>query len=716
MKTINFILGVHNHQPVGNFDFVFEEAYQKAYLPFLKTLEEHPKIRMMYHTSGPLLDWLEEHHPDYFPRLKALVKRNQIEIMTGGYQEPILAVLPDRDKAGQINAMTNFISRKLGAKPRGLWLAERVWEPHLPKPLAECGVEFVTVDDYHFQASGLSSEELRGYYLTDEQGFSIAVFPINMRLRYLIPFEQPEKTIEYLRQNADESGENLLVMCDDGEKFGLWPGTHEWVHEKGWLKRFFQQLEAAMDEGWLKMTTCSEYLDAHPARGRVYLPCASYFEMSQWSLPAKSGAIFGEVVRQFEAEGRMETLKPFLKGGFWRNFISKYDESNFMYRKALWISERIAKIETALKKEAKKNRQLLENARKCLYRAQCNCAYWHGVFGGLYLPHLRHAVYANLIEAEDYCNRIVSDGNENFLEIELGDFDADGSREIVMRSNRISILVSPRRGGAICEFDYLPAKYNLLATLRRQPESYHGQVAVAGNEIKEGASIHDQMASKEEGLDRYLIYDRHLRGALIDHFLSSGESPDTLLNGKYYELGDFVEKPYKAEIKILKSGKAIQLKRTGSVVDNQVELAKTVQLLEEADGLQIAYRIKNQSDIPLTALFAPEFNFAFLAGNSPDRYYRDDAGMDKQPLNSAGRSLNAKIFSLMNEAENFAVHFTFDHPTEVWRYPVETVSQSEGGFERVYQSSCVLPVYRLSLNPSSIAKFKFKLQIEPSAR
>ncbi|HDH57818.1 MAG TPA: DUF1926 domain-containing protein, partial [Bacteroidetes bacterium] len=45
----------------------------------------------------------------------------------------------------------------------------------------------------------------------------------------------------------------------------------------------------------------------------------------------------------------------------------------------------------------------------------------------------------------------------------------------------------------------------------------------------------------------------------------------------------------------------------------------------------------------------------------------------------------------------------------------ETVSQSEGGFERVYQSSCVLPVYRLSVNPSSIAKFKFKLQIKPSA-
>lgn len=711
MKSINFILGVHNHQPVGNFDFVFEEAYQKAYLPFLIALEDHPAIRLMYHTTGPLLDWLEIHHPDYFPRLKALADRNQIEIMTGGYQEPILAVLPDRDKTGQINAMTDFISNRIGTKPKGLWLAERVWEPHLPKSLAECGVEFVTLDDYHFQAAGLNPDELLGYYVTDEQGHSVAVYPISMRLRYLIPFSAPEETIAYLLANADERGDNLLVMCDDGEKFGLWPGTYEWVHEKGWLHRFFEQLENGMEAGWLKMTTCSEYSASHPPQSRVYLPCASYFEMSQWSLPARSGAVFDAFVHQFKAERRMDELRPYLKGGFWRNFISKYDESNLMYRKALWVSNLIAKIETGLREAKKRDKGKLLDARKALYRAQCNCAYWHGVFGGLYLPHLRHAVYANLIEAEDLCNQIVS-GRRDFFEMELGDFDADGSSEILMRNRNLGIVVSPRRGGAIFELDYLPARYNLLNTLRRQPESYHEQVARVGNEIKEGASIHDQMRAKEEGLEKLLIYDSHHRAALVDHFFSAEETPESLRDGRYYELGNFVEQPFRTEIRILKKGRVIQLQRIGQVVDNRVELVKSIRLLDPQIGLKFDYHIRNLSDFPLAILFAPELNFAMLSGDSSERYYADDQAKSQQPLNSTGRSTGLKRFSLINEADKFTVRLEFEKQTEVWRYPVETVSQSEAGFEKVYQSSCVLPIFRLSINPLASRKISFSILIE----
>lgn len=29
------VFGIHCHQPIGNFDYVFEEAYEKAYRPFI---------------------------------------------------------------------------------------------------------------------------------------------------------------------------------------------------------------------------------------------------------------------------------------------------------------------------------------------------------------------------------------------------------------------------------------------------------------------------------------------------------------------------------------------------------------------------------------------------------------------------------------------------------------------------------------------------------
>jgi alpha-amylase len=711
MTSINFILGVHNHQPVGNFDWVFEEAYQKAYLPFLETLEKHPQIRLMYHTTGPLLDWLEGEHPDFIGRIQELAVKGQIEIMTGGYYEPILAVLPDRDKTGQIAMMTDYIQDRFKSDARGLWLAERVWEPHLAKPLAENGVDHITLDDYHFLSAGLQQEDLLGYFRTDEQGYPLAVFPINMRLRYLIPFSEPGEAVDYLRSRSDETGDNLLVMCDDGEKFGLWPGTHEWVHKKGWLNRFFTQLEVAMNEGWLSMTTCSEYRSSHPPAAKVYLPCASYFEMSEWSLPAATGARFGEHVHRFEAEGTLEELRPFFKGGFWRNFIAKYPESNRMYRKALWVSEKVANIEKTLTAKQAKRRKQLDEARQCLYRAQCNCAYWHGVFGGLYLPHLRHAVYQNLLEAEDLCNRIESEGKD-FVDIDGADFDADGLPDINLRNGRIGLMIAPGRGGSIWEFDFIPARYNLLNTLHRQPEGYHKQVAQAGDTIKEGASIHDQVRTKEKGLEDLLVYDEHTRDALIDHFLSEDESPDTLRTGRYHELGGFVNQPYEAEIRATGEEQSITLIRTGSVVDNQVKVVKKVQLLLDQNGIRIAYSIQNTSDFPLNILFAPEFNFAMLSGEAADRYYQDDAGVDHEKLNTTGIQQAVRRFTLVNEADRFSVHLKFVEGTEVWRYPVETVSQSEKGFERVYQSSCVLPVFRLAIPAGGKFGTNFDLTIE----
>ena len=187
-KPVYLIIGVHNHQPVGNFGFIFEEAYQKAYLPFMNILEKHPSIKMTFHYSGVLLEWILVNHPEFFEKLRKLVKSGQVEFMTGGFYEPIFPMIPDRDKKGQIKLMTEFIRSNLGYDPKGLWLPERVWEPSLPKPLAESGVEYTVTDDYHFMKIGKKADELNGYYLTEEQGFPVKVFPISEKLRYLIPF------------------------------------------------------------------------------------------------------------------------------------------------------------------------------------------------------------------------------------------------------------------------------------------------------------------------------------------------------------------------------------------------------------------------------------------------------------------------------------------------------------------------------------------------
>src|SRR6185436_16197707 len=146
--------------------------------------------------------------------------KGQIELFTGGMYEPILSALPDRDKLGQIRMLTNYLKDKFKVDPKGLWLAERVWEPQLTKPLAEAGVEYVVVDDAHFKSAGLREDQTFGYYTMEEQGSTVSVFPISEKMRYLVPFRDPQESVDYLRSAATEEGDRCVVLMDDGEKFG----------------------------------------------------------------------------------------------------------------------------------------------------------------------------------------------------------------------------------------------------------------------------------------------------------------------------------------------------------------------------------------------------------------------------------------------------------------------------------------------------------------
>ena len=188
-----FVFCIHNHQPVGNFEDVLENSYANAYEPFLRKLHSRPSVKLSLHISGFLLDWLCERKPGYMEMLKDMAARGQVELMGGGYYEPVLAVIPREDRLGQLNMMKERIQDLFGQTPKGIWLTERVWDPSLPESLAEAGVEYVVVDDYHFIKSGLKKEDLSGYYVTEELGKVVKVFPGSERLRYLIPFEPADK-------------------------------------------------------------------------------------------------------------------------------------------------------------------------------------------------------------------------------------------------------------------------------------------------------------------------------------------------------------------------------------------------------------------------------------------------------------------------------------------------------------------------------------------
>ncbi|MBI5681556.1 MAG: DUF1925 domain-containing protein [Deltaproteobacteria bacterium] len=345
-KTLtNFIFCIHNHQPVGNFGFVIEDAYKNSYLPFLKILSNYPSIKLSLHISGYLLDYLMENHKEYIELLGTMIERGQVEMLGGGYYEPVLIAIPEGDRIGQIKLMSDKLHESFGVRPRGIWLTERVWEPRLPKSLHKAGVEYVVVDDYHFVKAGLKKENLSGYYLTEEMGYPLKVFPGSERLRYLMPFESPEKFIEHLNELEQKSPltthhSPLTVFADDGEKFGAWPDTHKWVYIDRWLERFSEVLTSNLE--WIKPITFSEYIAGNNPCGRVYLPTTSYMEMGEWALPAEASFEYTNLVNDIKTWQDGERIKRFLQGGMWRNFMAKYSEANWMHKRMLMVSKQLA--------------------------------------------------------------------------------------------------------------------------------------------------------------------------------------------------------------------------------------------------------------------------------------------------------------------------------------------------------------------------------------
>lgn len=700
-SRLYLILAIHNHQPVGNFDYVLEESYKKAYLPFLELLQQHPSLKVVMHYSGNLLSWIAKKHPEAIKILRGFVKTRRIEFLSGGFYEPILSAIPEEDRIMQIREMTDYIAKLFDYSPRGMWLAERVWEPHMPRCLAEAGIEYLPLDDYHFKLSGIDDESLTGYFITEELGHSIKVFPGSERLRYYVPFRGVDETISHLREiyTLKSSGDfkdeaPLITMADDGEKFGVWPDTFKHCYENGWLERFFSALEE--NSGWLATTTFSEYQAEFYPKGTVYLPAASYREMGEWALPQQKGLEYEIMLNEMQSIYG-ENAKGMLRGGIWRSFLSKYPESNHIHKRMLMIS---AKVHKALKRctmhdarcktKHKNPKSRIQNPKSMLHelwKGQCNDAYWHGIFGGLYLPHLRSSLYRHLINAEAMAEDILSNGravNGRITWKHEGDLDNNGFRDICVSSKDITAFFT-ERGGSLIELSLKNKSLNILDTLTRRPEAYHAKLSEAGKVSPETKTIHDRLSAKEAGLSEHLVYDSYRRASLLDHFFEYGINIDSLIKSEYKEKGDFINGIY--SISAFKKGSdiGVKLKREGVVSGAGLRIEKTVVFRDS--GMSADYVLSGS----YSGMFGIEFNISILG--SP--YASIEVGGKSLFVKDMAVHDNISEFLIKYDLANLWIRFSFDEEINLWHYPVETISLSEEGVERIYQGTSFIFTKRL---------------------
>ena len=500
-QPISLLFGVHAHQPVGNFDAVMEEAHVRCYRMFLQTAERYPAFRFAVHFSGWLLDWLMARYPEDMARLAAMTRRGQVEWFGSGDCEPVLASIPHRDRVSQIDALSDKIERLFGQRPKGAWLTERVWESAVVPSLADTGIEYVAVDDYHFLCAGEPAGRLDGHFTTEEDGRRLDLFPISEQARYRLPFSPAEGAVAWLEHLARE-GHRAAVYFDDIEKFGIWPETYHWVYEQGWLTRF---IEGVLASPLIETVTYADFHARQKTRGIVYLPTTSYIEMNEWTLPARAARTYHALVEQEKHAGRFEDRKAFLRGGMWRNFFMRFPESNWMHKRMLDVSARLAALPADRRTPAMQAQ---------LHRAQANDAYWHGLFGGLYLPHLRRAVWNNLLALE-----AALDGVSPPLTLARCDLDCDGHDELFLRGDGLLAVVRADGDAALVELSSHALAHNFGDTLRRHDEVYHDKLHAAhGQQAQQGgiASAHDRIAFRHAIGPADAEPDSRPRGMFID--------------------------------------------------------------------------------------------------------------------------------------------------------------------------------------------------------
>jgi len=663
-KKTTLLFGIHMHQPIDNFKWVIDHAVRVCYEPFFEVMSRYPEFRFSVHCSGWLMEQIENDFPSLYKKIKTLADKGSIEFFSAGYYEPILSIIPSNDRVEQINKLSNSINKQFNQNPNGLWLTERVWESSLIPDLKKSDIKYTVMDDYHFQCAGFDEDILDGYYMTEEGGDRLGLFPISKKLRYALPFLSAKSAIDAIKSyNKNEN--SCAIIFDDAEKFGMWPHTYEWVYEKGWLEEFVQTL---LNDKLIETKHYGEYFNSQKPRGITYLPNVSYYEMGEWSLRANDA----KKLEKFKDEMGLERYEKegvkFLKGGIWKNFFVKYPESNRIHKRMLELSKANSTLNNP-------------DYTTLLYKFQTNDALWHGVFGGLYLPNLRDNAYNFLIQAEEIrYNQQIS--------IEIDNNEMDGFDKIKVVTPNLIFRFDEANGGQMIEFDIFENSFNWQNTLTRREELYHQKIIEPQKEIIEEDkpvdgidTIHSAVLEINDEMRDALIYDWYIKNSFIDHISDNSFNIDNFRNCNFREFGDFANQPFKSTI----DANNIIFNRDGGLYDDK----KYISTL-------------NKKYIPNDNGFS--FDIQFNTTMDRDLKYILELNLHFANYNKVSISKNNNRLEVRDNFTKKIIYISLNSEFELYYYSLDTLSQSEKGFDLTTQG--------ISIGLAIPFRLKFKINGE----
>ncbi|MBN1685945.1 MAG: DUF1926 domain-containing protein [Spirochaetales bacterium] len=668
MTPINLVFGTNNGIAAGTPEAQIEKLYQTAFKPFLATLYEFPGVALTLHYSGVLLEWLEERHPEFIMLINEMARRGQIELLGGTYYQTVLPLIPSNDRTAQVELLTTLLRRRFGKRPRGAWVTELVWEPSMPSSLKRCGMDYVFLSDRHFVEAGLRNAELYRPVLTEDQGKTLFVFPVSEEMKLFPYTADPKRTARRVAALARAREERVVSLMAEGEYFGHWNDTYSRLYEDGWLAGFLEEISNLKET--VHSAHPSEYLSPDKEYCRCYFPCTSYEEMMRWSLPAELGRELEKLI-----SGRIsQRNRAYLKGGYFRQFLSKYPETNLMYSKLIRTYDLVNQV--------RGDKYRKKAAREELWKGEDHSAYWHGRRGGVYVSPIRKAVYSALIAAE----KTARERGIFRSHISVADFDLDGMNEYLCNGSELNLYIH-RKGGMVFELDYLAEPWNYLDTFSRRAEHY------------------------QQRTERSHIIDKYPRRAFLDHFFAPGEKIAALEKLAYDELGNFLTLPYqvrdcrKDSLDLVFFADGMVATETGQhpvTIEKRYRMNKTT--------VTVDYSIANNGTTSLAARFSPEINLSFTGAE--DEHLGLLVRRGKEAKAVASRRLNENAvdgFTAIDKKNDVIIDGSWNVECDLCVFPVEAEWLDQEGLHFEYQSTCFFPVWKLSLQPGEVWRVTIRL-------
>ena len=388
--------------------------------------------------------------------------------------------------------------------------------------------------------------------------------------------------------------------------------------------------------------------------------------MNEWTLPATAAARYADLVAREKTSGRYEEHKANIRGGIWKNFFTRYPESNWMHKRMQALSLRVAALP-----DGKCSADLLDD----LYEAQANDAYWHGLFGGLYLPHLRRAVYNAIVRLEAKLDQLIPRAVPA-----QSDYDLDGIEEYAIYNNSLQAIIKLDGHAGICELDDYRLNHNFGDTLRRQAEHYFAKIKQSQESSEhagEGiANPHERVSFKHEISHSDLLTDLTPQGLFTETLQT--ELGSVAVNNYVLVQSDEDELQFQATLAAGVLRKVLQL------TDNCIEARYSSHGLHATD---ISVRL-------------------YFAMPSCDGYMGRFIGADNIILGGLGQPL------LLNDALSLILDdgvlgghivLTASHRMTLNAQPYFSVSQSEAGFEKIMQAVEITVTFPISAELFSLS-------------